>query len=82
MMVSAAFAVTITARRRRQGPAMLWFGSVTLVLLYALVDNVVEKPDGIMISGLRPHCYFECQKVIRWRTCCGTCCSVRATPRR
>jgi hypothetical protein len=50
MMVSAAFAVTITARRRRQGPAMLWFGLVTLVLIYALVDNVIEKPDGIAIS--------------------------------
>jgi hypothetical protein len=51
MMVSAAFAVTITARRRRQGPAMLGFGLVTLVLVYALVDNVIEKPDGIAISA-------------------------------
>jgi hypothetical protein len=50
MMVSAAFAVTITARRRRQGPAVVGFGLVTLVLLYALSDNVLEKPDGIMIS--------------------------------
>jgi hypothetical protein len=50
MMVSAAFAVTITARRRRQGPAMVGFGLVTLVLLYALVDNMIEKPDGIVIS--------------------------------
>jgi hypothetical protein len=29
---------------------MLWFGLVTLVLVYALVDNVIEKPDGIAIS--------------------------------
>jgi hypothetical protein len=50
MMVSAAFAVTITARRRRQGPAVLGFGLVTLVLVYAFVDNVIEKPDGIVIS--------------------------------
>jgi hypothetical protein len=50
MMVSAAFAVTITARRGRQGAAMLWFGLVTLVLVYALLDNVIEKPDGIVIS--------------------------------
>jgi hypothetical protein len=50
MMVSAAFAVTITARRRRQGSATLGFGLVTLVLVYALVDNVIEKPDGIVIS--------------------------------
>ena len=50
MMVSAALAVTITARRRRQRQAVLGFGLVTLILLYALVDNVIEKPDGIVIS--------------------------------
>jgi hypothetical protein len=50
MMVSAAFAVTVTARRRRGGAAVLGFGLVTLVLAYALVDNVIEKPDGIAIS--------------------------------
>jgi hypothetical protein len=50
MMVSAAFAVTVTARRRGIRPAVLGFGLVTFVLLYALVDNVIEKPDGIAIS--------------------------------
>jgi hypothetical protein len=50
MMVSAAFAVMITVRRGRQGAAVLWFGLVTLVLVYALVDNVIETPDGIIIS--------------------------------
>jgi hypothetical protein len=51
MMVSAAFAVTITARRRGQRPVVLWFGLVTLVLIYALVENVIEAPDGIVISA-------------------------------
>jgi amino acid transporter len=50
MMVSAAFAVTVAARRRRRPAAVLGFGLVTLVLVYALVENVLEKPDGIMIS--------------------------------
>jgi hypothetical protein len=50
MMVSAAFAVTMAARRGRSRPAMLGFGLVTLILVYALVDNVIEKPDGIAIS--------------------------------
>ena len=50
MMVSAAFAVTVAARRRRRPAAVLGFGLVTLVLVYALVDNVIEKPDGIAIS--------------------------------
>jgi hypothetical protein len=51
MMVSAAFAVTMATRRRRRRPATLGFGLVTLVLVYALVDNVIEKPDGIVISA-------------------------------
>ncbi|RBY80566.1 amino acid transporter [Geodermatophilus sp. TF02-6] len=51
MMVSAALAVTISAaRRRRRGPA-IGFAVLTAVLLYALVDNVVEKPDGLTISA-------------------------------
>jgi hypothetical protein len=50
MMVSAAFAVTVTVRRRGGTAAVAGFGLVTLVLLYALVDNVIEKPDGIAIS--------------------------------
>jgi hypothetical protein len=50
MMVSAAFAVAVTARRRGRAAAVGGFGLVTLVLLYALVDNVIEKPDGIAIS--------------------------------
>jgi hypothetical protein len=50
MMVSAAFAVTISARRRGQRRAVVGFGLVTLVFAYALVENVFEKPDGIVIS--------------------------------
>jgi hypothetical protein len=50
MMVSAAFAVTVAARRRRRPAAVLGFGLVTVVLVYALVENVLEKPDGIAIS--------------------------------
>ncbi|MGH3931316.1 MAG: amino acid transporter, partial [Pseudonocardiaceae bacterium] len=50
MMVSAAFAVTISARRRRRPRAVLGFGLVTLIFTYALGQNVIEKPDGIVIS--------------------------------
>ena len=52
MMVSGAVAVTISAARRRRRGAALGFAVLTLVLLYALVDNVIEKPDGIAISAL------------------------------
>jgi hypothetical protein len=51
MMVSGAVAVTISAFRRRQRKAGLAFTVLTLILLYALGANVVEKPDGIAISA-------------------------------
>jgi hypothetical protein len=52
MMVSGAFAVTISAFRRRQRVATAGFGLLTAVLFYALVKNVIDKPDGLAISGL------------------------------
>lgn len=52
MMVSAAFAVTVSAYRRGRRTAIAGFTVLTLVLLYALVENIREKPDGIAISGL------------------------------
>jgi hypothetical protein len=52
MMVSGAVAVTISAAHRRQRLATVGFAVLTLLLLYALVENIREKPDGITISGL------------------------------
>ncbi|MBT2388749.1 APC family permease [Streptomyces sp. ISL-1] len=52
MMVSGAFAVTVSAVRRRQRAAATGFALLTAVLMYALVANIVDKPDGITISGL------------------------------
>lgn len=51
MMVSGAVAVTISAFRARQPKAGTAFTVLTLILLYALVENVIEKPDGIAISA-------------------------------
>ncbi|MEO3809510.1 amino acid transporter [Sphaerisporangium sp. B11E5] len=52
MMVSGAVAVTISALRRRRRAAAAGFCVLTLVLLYALVENIREKPDGIAISAM------------------------------
>jgi len=52
MMVSGAVAVTITAVRRRQRPAALAYTVLSLILIYALVENILEKPDGIAISAM------------------------------
>ncbi|MFK0233893.1 APC family permease [Streptomyces vinaceus] len=52
MMVSGAFAVTVSALRRRQRAMTAGFTLLTAVLLYALVANIIDKPDGITISCL------------------------------
>jgi hypothetical protein len=52
MMVSGAVAVTISAVRHRHRRAAVGFTVLTLVLLYALGDNIIEKPDGIAISAI------------------------------
>ncbi|MDR6907161.1 amino acid transporter [Agromyces sp. 3263] len=52
MMVSASVAVLISALRRRRAPAILGFAVLTVVLGYALVDNIIEKPDGLAISAM------------------------------
>ncbi|MEU9918890.1 amino acid transporter [Streptomyces sp. NPDC051001] len=51
MMVSGAFAVTVSVARNRRRTATVGFALLTAVLLYALVANIVDKPDGIAISG-------------------------------
>ncbi|MFG3345764.1 amino acid transporter [Streptomyces sp. NPDC048018] len=51
MMVSGAFAVTLSVARHGRKPVALGFALLTTVLLYALVYNIVDKPDGITISG-------------------------------
>jgi hypothetical protein len=52
MMVSASVAVLISAIRRRQPLSIVGFAVLTVILGYALVANVIEKPDGLAISAL------------------------------
>src|SRR5918996_498051 len=50
VMSSAAFAVTLSARRGGSTLAAIFFVLVTAVFVYALVANEVKRPDGIVIS--------------------------------
>ncbi|MFJ3497813.1 amino acid transporter [Streptomyces sp. NPDC086091] len=52
MMVSGAFAVTVSAVRVRQRGRAVGFAALTSVLIYALTTNVIDKPDGIVISAM------------------------------
>jgi hypothetical protein len=69
MMGSAAIAVTISARRRGPRLGAVAFGLVTLIFLYGLVANVIDRPDGIVIA-----LFFICAIILTslvsrvWRT--------------
>ncbi|MFE9096935.1 amino acid transporter [Streptomyces sp. NPDC007264] len=51
LMSSAAIAVTIAARRARQRGWTIGFATVSAVLLYVTVANVIERPDGVKIGA-------------------------------
>ncbi|MDQ3927290.1 MAG: amino acid transporter [Actinomycetota bacterium] len=50
MMTSAAFAITLVAWRGGSKQVAFAFGLVTVVFVYALVANEIQRPDGLMIS--------------------------------
>lgn len=50
MMTSGAFAVTLAAWRAGSKKGTFAFAAITLVFVYALVANEVQRPDGILIS--------------------------------
>ncbi|MBT2482070.1 amino acid transporter [Streptomyces sp. ISL-94] len=52
MMVSGAFAVTVSVARHRRRATAVGFAVLTAILFYALLANIIDKPDGIAISGL------------------------------
>ena len=50
LITSAAFAVTLSAYRRRD--RMAWaYALITLVFAVTTVANMVERPDGLKIAG-------------------------------
>ena len=51
IMTSAAFAVALAAWRRGSKLGTLAFALVTVVFIYTLVANVIERPDGIKIAS-------------------------------
>lgn len=51
LMLSAAVAVTLSARGKPQHKATAGFAVITAVLAYTLIDNVIERPDGVKIAS-------------------------------
>lgn len=51
LMSSAAFAVTLSARRRRATRSIIMFTLITLVFVYTTIANIIERPEGIRIAA-------------------------------
>ncbi len=52
LITSAAIAVTLSARARRQWRAAAGFGGISAVFIYTLVVNIVERPEGLRIATI------------------------------
>jgi hypothetical protein len=54
LMSSAAFAVTLSVRKSAKPSTVkiAMFAAITLVFIYTTVINTIERPDGIIISGI------------------------------
>jgi hypothetical protein len=51
MMTSAAVAVALNSHHRGARWSALAFGFVTLIFVYATVENIVQRPDGLRIAA-------------------------------
>jgi hypothetical protein len=52
LILSAAFAATLACWRERRRFMAFYSGILCLVFLYTLVDNCVERPDGLIIGAI------------------------------
>lgn len=52
LMLSAAVAATLALWRERARTMSFYCGFVVIVFFYTLVDNVIVRPDGIIIASL------------------------------
>ncbi|WP_415854923.1 amino acid transporter [Sinomonas sp. G460-2] len=52
LMTSAAVAVTLSARRRRQGRLVVGFGIIAVAFVYTTLTNMVERPEGLEIAAI------------------------------
>ena len=52
LMTSAAIAVTLSARRKRQRLMTVAFGVIALIFVYTTIVNIIERPDGVRIAAI------------------------------
>jgi hypothetical protein len=52
LILSASFAATLALWREKSRALGLYFGFLTVVFLYTLLDNCIERPDGLIIGSI------------------------------
>jgi hypothetical protein len=52
LILSAAFAATLASWHERRRFVAVYSGTLCLVFLYTLVDNCLERPDGLIIGAI------------------------------
>jgi hypothetical protein len=67
LILSAAFAATLALWKEKSRLPALYSGFVTLVFLYTLVDNCIERPDGLIIGGCFILLTLTVSGISRWR---------------
>lgn len=56
LILSAACAATLDLWKEARKPLAIYTGAVALVFAYTLVDNCIERPDGLIIGSVLRCC--------------------------
>ena len=74
LILSASFAVTLSffkdyksSLRKQHFKKLLYFAIVTLVFLYTFLDNIIARPDGIIIASIFFIVIVLSSAISRWR---------------
>lgn len=51
LMTSAAIAVTLSARKKKQRGAYIYYCGASIVFIYTTIANMFERPEGLRISA-------------------------------
>lgn len=52
LILSAAFAATLALWREHRRPLAVYSAFITLIFAYTLIDNCLERPDGLIIGAI------------------------------
>ncbi|MGH9666365.1 MAG: hypothetical protein ACRD9L_18205, partial [Bryobacteraceae bacterium] len=68
LMLSAAIAVALALRKEKASILLVaYFWLVSAVFTYTLIDNVIERPDGVIISSVFIACVMTFSLLSRYR---------------